>query len=115
MSSIHVLTPATLSDRVFDELEQEIVSGQIAMGTKLGEEVLAARFGVSRGPLREALRRLEGRALVERTAHAGVRVVNLDTRDLIEFSWIARKSGRPGGPAGDREHVRTGADSSTSF
>jgi DNA-binding GntR family transcriptional regulator len=85
LSSIHVLTPATLSDRVFDELEQEIVSGQIAMGTKLGEEVLAARFGVSRGPLREALRRLEGRALVERTAHAGVRVVNLDTRDLIEL------------------------------
>lgn len=85
MSSIHVLTPTTLSDRVFDELEQEIVSGQIAMGTKLREEVLAARFGVSRGPLREALRRLEGRALVERTAHAGVRVVTLDARDLVEL------------------------------
>jgi DNA-binding GntR family transcriptional regulator len=76
---------ATQSDRTFDLLEAEIVSGRIPMGAKLGEEVLAGRFGVSRGPLREALRRLEGRSLVTRTAHSGVRVVELSEDDLFEL------------------------------
>jgi DNA-binding GntR family transcriptional regulator len=75
----------TRGDRIFRELEFEIVSGQLPMGTKLGEEVLAARFGVSRGPLREALRRLEGGGLVVRLPHLGVRVVTLSKSDLSEI------------------------------
>jgi DNA-binding GntR family transcriptional regulator len=85
LSSIYRLEGSTLSDQAFLMLEREIVSGVIPMGAKLGEEVLAARLGVSRGPLREALRRLEGRSLVERTAHAGVRVVMLEMRDVVEL------------------------------
>jgi len=86
LSTIRQLPPVeTLGDRIFQALEEEIVSGKIGMGAKLGEEALAARFGVSRGPLREALRRLEARSLVERTAHAGARVVTLEMRDLIEL------------------------------
>jgi DNA-binding GntR family transcriptional regulator len=84
LSTISV-EPATQADRVFDELEAEIVSGAIPMGTKLREEALAARFGVSRGPLREALRRLEGRSLVESAPNLGVRVVSLDDADLAEL------------------------------
>lgn len=80
-----MLDHLTQSDRVFAELEAEIVSGRLAMGSKLGEEVLAARLGVSRGPLREALRRLEGRSLVIRTAHAGARVVSVSAEDQIEL------------------------------
>lgn len=79
---------ATRADRIFTELEFDIVSGKLAMGTKLGEETLAARFGVSRGPLREALRRLEGGGLVVRLPHLGVRVVQLSTRDLAEIYEI---------------------------
>ncbi|MCJ8142013.1 GntR family transcriptional regulator [Ancylobacter sp. A5.8] len=75
-------------DRIFTVLEHDIVSGQLAMGSKLGEELLASRFGVSRGPLREALRRLEGRGLVIRTAHAGVRVVALSRKALLELYEI---------------------------
>lgn len=75
----------TQLDRSFDLLEAEIVSGRIPMGAKLGEEALAAKLGVSRGPLREALRRLEGRSLVVRTAHSGVRVVSLSEDDLFEL------------------------------
>jgi DNA-binding GntR family transcriptional regulator len=82
LSTTEVMTSA---DRAFRVLEEEIVSGRIPMGTKLGEESLASRFGISRGPLREALRRLEGRSLVVSAAHAGVRVVQLKTEDLIEL------------------------------
>lgn len=85
-----MLTPEniTRSDRIFRELEFEIVSGKLPMGTKLGEETLAARFGVSRGPLREALRRLEGGSLVVRLPHLGVRVVELSNSDLAEIYEI---------------------------
>lgn len=78
----------TRADRIFRELEFDIVSGKLAMGTKLGEETLAAQFGVSRGPLREALRRLEGGGLVVRLPHLGVRVVQLSTEDLAEIYEI---------------------------
>jgi len=78
----------TQSDKAFRLLESQIVSGEIPMGTKLGEAGLAERLGVSRGPLREALRRLEGRSLVERTAHAGVRVVSMSEQDLVELYEI---------------------------
>lgn len=80
-----LLHPGTLVDPIFAELELDIVSGRLPMGAKLGEEAIAARFGVSRGPLREALRRLEGRGLVARTAHAGVRVVALSRQSLLEL------------------------------
>jgi DNA-binding GntR family transcriptional regulator len=78
----------THADRIFDLVERAIVSGELPPGSRLGEEALAARFGVSRGPLREALRQLEGRGLVVRTAHAGARVVTLTRADLAEIYEI---------------------------
>lgn len=75
----------TQSDRVFEEVERALVSGDIPLGSRLGEEQLSRRFGVSRGPMREALRRLEGRGLVVRLPHAGVRVVQLDRQDMVEL------------------------------
>jgi DNA-binding GntR family transcriptional regulator len=78
----------TLSDRVFGVVETAIVTGDIPLGAKLGESALAKRCGVSRGPLREALRRLEGRHLVERTPHAGVRVVSLPRDDAVQIYLV---------------------------
>lgn len=75
----------THSDRVFEEIERALVNGEIPLGSRLAEEQLSRRFGVSRGPMREALRRLEGRGLVVRLPHAGVRVVSLDRQDLAEL------------------------------
>ncbi len=75
----------TQSDRVFELIERALVSGEIPLGSRLGEEQLSRRFGVSRGPMREALRRLEGRGLVNRLPHAGVRVVALDPQDMAEL------------------------------
>lgn len=79
---------STLADRVFAALQDDIVLGRIAPGAKLGEAELAARYGVSRGPLREAIRRLESRKLLERTPHAGCRVAQLSLDELIEVYQV---------------------------
>jgi DNA-binding GntR family transcriptional regulator len=75
----------TRADIVFEAIDEAILNGDIAPGSKLTEEQLAAHFGISRGPLREAINRLEGRGLIERTPHAGVRVAALDETDLAEI------------------------------
>lgn len=71
----------TLSDKTCLLLTEAIISGDLAQGEKLSEADLATRYGISRGPLREAIRKLEGMRLVTRIPHAGARVVqlNLDT------------------------------------
>lgn len=75
----------TLADQVYDALVNAIVTGELAPGSKISEPELARRFGMSRGPLREAIRRLEARRLVTRTAHVGARVVELKRDVLIEM------------------------------
>lgn len=77
--------PQSLVDIVAERLEAAIISGKLEPGTKLSEQGLATSLGVSRGPLREAIRRLEGRKLLERTPNIGVRVAQLSLRDLQEI------------------------------
>ena len=48
----------TLSDQVRQKLIDSIVSGELAQGSKISEAELAQRYGISRGPLREAIRQL---------------------------------------------------------
>lgn len=55
-------------------LAGEIAEGRIAAGTRLTEAALAARFGVSRGPVREALRHLAAEGLVRHRRHRGAEV-----------------------------------------
>lgn len=80
-----ILDSRTLADRVFEELQDAIVTGGIAPGTKITEPGLAKEYGISRGPLREAMRRLEGRHLVSRIPHVGARVVSLSLDELLEL------------------------------
>src|SRR5690625_4363003 len=82
------LPQGTLADQVFKQLQDDIVLGVLPPGSKLGETELANRYGVSRGPLREAIRRLETRKLVERVPHVGARVVLLSLTDLIEIYHV---------------------------
>lgn len=69
-------TPSTPSraDDLAHELQVEIITGRIALGTRLRQEDLAARFGVSRTPIREALRQLQAIGLVEQLGHRGALV-----------------------------------------
>lgn len=80
--------PTTIASRLTEELTDAIVTGQIAAGEKISEQDLANRYHVSRGPLREAIRRLEGRGLVVHIPHAGVRVVTLELEEVIELYAI---------------------------
>jgi DNA-binding GntR family transcriptional regulator len=75
----------SLVDVVAERIEAAIIAGQLEPGSKISEQGLAASFGVSRGPLREAIRRLEGRKLLERTPNIGVRVAALSLKDLKEL------------------------------
>lgn len=78
----------TLSDGAFERIQNAIVKGDIAPGTRLSEQYLCNTFGIGRGPLREAIRRLEGRRLVVRIPHAGVRVASLSYEELIELYYV---------------------------
>ena len=75
----------TLTDRLFEALQQAIVEGEIPQGSKISEPELARRYGVSRGSLREAIARLEACKLVERKHNFGARVVELSAEQLIEI------------------------------
>lgn len=70
----------SLTRLVADAVDRLIVSGELAPGAKLNEAALAARLGVSRGPLREAFRLLEESSLIRQEQNRGafVRVVSLD-------------------------------------
>jgi DNA-binding GntR family transcriptional regulator len=88
MSTEALIEPAdtpVLIDRVVLRLEELILGGHYRPGEKLREQSLAEELGVSRGPLREAIRTLEGRRLLERTPRSGVQVVGLSLEDLEQI------------------------------
>jgi DNA-binding GntR family transcriptional regulator len=72
----------TLSDEVFQALAKAILSGDVEPGARLDEPSICRRFGVSRTPIREALRRLSGTGLVEVTPRKGVTVARIDVEQL---------------------------------
>jgi|GEM_PF-10445 len=78
----------TLSENVFRRIQAAIVKGEIAPGSKISEPELARTYGISRGPLREAIHRLEGQRLLVRVPHVGARVVSLSHAELIELYEI---------------------------
>lgn len=76
----------SLTALVHAELERMILSDELAPGTRLNELALAARLGVSRGPLREALRALERDGLVAAgPSHQGMTVRLLDAAEMAEL------------------------------
>jgi DNA-binding GntR family transcriptional regulator len=77
-----------LVERIVDKLANAILTGEIPLGSKLREQSLALSLGVSRGPLREAIRRLEGRHLVKRVPNHGPRVISLDASDIREIFML---------------------------
>jgi DNA-binding GntR family transcriptional regulator len=70
---------------VADWLAQRIISGETAPGERLTEPGIAALAGVSRSPVREALRILAGEGLVEITPRHGARVTHVGVRDAREL------------------------------
>jgi len=75
---------STKADDIAVLIEEAIVSGELAPGSVLRQEQLSERFGVSRTPVREALRRLAALGLVSFEPNRGVRVRTLSRDDLRE-------------------------------
>lgn len=80
----------SLADQVFDHLENDILSGKYRRGEILTESKLSAELGVSRTPIREALRRLEQEHIIEESGKGSV-VIGINEKDLEDIFMI-RKS-----------------------
>ncbi len=74
-----------IADRLRKLLEDEIVTGSLAPGTRLDEVSLATRFAVSRTPIREALNQLSTSGLIELRPRRGAIVTSVTTEDLVEM------------------------------
>jgi DNA-binding GntR family transcriptional regulator len=72
-----IAPPPTVVDVAYERLRALVLSGDIAPGARLGQVELAERFGISRTPIREALRRLSGEGLVDFHPNRGFRVADL--------------------------------------
>lgn len=78
----------TIADRTYVQIRKAIVEGHIKAGSKISEPELAKEYGISRGPLREAIGRLEACGLVVREPHVGARVVSLSAEGLLEIYHV---------------------------
>ena len=87
MSAIIPISIGSLAEEAFTKLVQAITAGEFKPGERLSEAHLARQLGISRGPLREALGRLEGK-LVQRTPRVGVSVIALSRQDLEQLLTI---------------------------
>lgn len=78
-------SPETRSEGVIDSLREAILTGRYRPGERLVQDELADAFGISRIPLREALRRLEGEGLVLMSPNRGAIVRPLGPKDVVDL------------------------------
>jgi DNA-binding GntR family transcriptional regulator len=117
----------SVADLAYERIRGLVLSGELASGTRLGQVELAERLGISRTPVREALRRLGGEGLVEGHSHRGFRVAELgldsvlrrlEVRAILEPGIAAlaaeRRTGRDldlmRGAIADEEEARDGIE-----
>lgn len=81
--------PMPVARAVYSNLRRAIISGQLAPGTRIVEDVFARSMGVSRTPLREALARLEVNGLVLHTAGTGYKVADIPEQ-LVEIYHLRK-------------------------
>lgn len=74
-----------LSSKTADILRQEIYENTIKVGVHLNEAAIAARLGISRGPLRDAIRILENEGLVKTPPNGRTFVVGFSTKEITEY------------------------------
>ncbi|MEU1850525.1 GntR family transcriptional regulator [Streptomyces sp. NPDC019990] len=79
----------TFASMVLDRLREDIIDGTVPAGTQLSEVELAKSFGVSRGPIREAIQRLVQEGLLRGEPHRRVSVPLLSKADIADI-YLAR-------------------------
>ena len=93
-SNSKVLQRNLLSNLVLEQLMDWIMDGKLHMGEKLNPDELAAKLGVSKMPIREALNTLEKMGLAEAIPYVGTRLVKLTQEDVSEI-YLIRKALEP--------------------
>lgn len=87
----NIITYRTLRENVAEIIRNKILNHKLEPGMRILEQDLAKELGVSRGPVREALRQLEQEGLVEYTTNRGCSVRNISFLDVIE-AYVIRGS-----------------------
>ena len=80
----------SLADQVFEHIERDILSGKYERGEIITESKLSAELGVSRTPIREALRRLDQEHLIEESGKGSV-VIGISEKDLEDIFLIRKQ------------------------
>ena len=78
----------TLRGQAYEILKRQLLSGELAPGERVNEVVMAARLGISRGPLREAIRKLEQEGLLTAVPQRGVFVRQLTQEEAAELQEV---------------------------
>lgn len=89
MEGVSSLSPKPSRHEIHAELRERIILLDLPPGSRLREEELAERFGVSRTPIRQVLDRLEFEGLIEQGDGRGARVSTLDPKELRDI-WAMR-------------------------
>jgi len=80
-----VVSRQTLADRVYEQLRDSVIKGRLAEGTELNQVELAEQFGVSRVPVREALRRLQAENLIIANPYQRYVIRTTSPADVLEM------------------------------
>jgi DNA-binding GntR family transcriptional regulator len=94
-SDVAPLAIASVVDQVYAAIRDRITQGSLERGARIHQEELAEDLGVSRTPVREALRRLAAEGLVEMRTNRGARVADVAPRDM-QAAYEARLVIEPG-------------------
>lgn len=88
LSKINLNDYKPLREIIFDSLKEAIIVGELKPGERLMEVQLAEKMGVSRTPIREAIRKLELEGLICMIPRKGAQVADLSTKDIIDVLEI---------------------------
>lgn len=83
------LSHCTLRERIVEEIRTKILNQELIPGMRIIEQDLAEEFGVSRGPIREALRQLEQEGMIEYKRNIGCSVRNATLDDIKEIYMLS--------------------------
>lgn len=78
-------TPAQIAE---ESIEIDIITGKIPRGKRINEQELCRRFGMSRTPIREILRKIEGRGLARSIHNRGVFAVGLTPKEVDDYFYL---------------------------
>jgi DNA-binding GntR family transcriptional regulator len=97
-----IVEEKSLRDHVTEDIRRAIEAGVLKPGNRLVEADIAAQMGISRAPVREAIRQLEQEGFVTTTPRKGTFIVELERRDIEEIyslrsalEWLAIKMALP--------------------